>query len=123
MNVTVDHASQEVRFTHQVFREYFQSRAVLRELVDEDRDWLIRVLATRPLPEQARRFVASKLIPELVRSGVLGRRREHGSVTYTLNDAAKDDARRLIEDGILTGDLVEVVNRLAPSATAVRSAG
>ena len=60
-----------------------------------------------------RRFAVSKLIPGLVRGGVLSRVREHGNVVYRLNDEAKDDARRLIEEEEISGLIETALARLA----------
>jgi hypothetical protein len=60
-----------------------------------------------------RRFAVSKLIPELVRAGLLTRVREHGNVVYRLKDEAKDDARRLIEEGEVSGLIETAFERLS----------
>jgi hypothetical protein len=59
-----------------------------------------------------RAFMSSKVLPEMVRVDILARVREHGKVTYELMDRAKDDCRRLIEAGELTGAVDELVDRL-----------
>ncbi len=66
------------------------------------------------LPAVDRRFASSELIPEMEKCGILERRREHNQVVYGLADGAKDFARRFIEDDVLEGPLLEVLDRLAP---------
>ena len=55
--LTVDHASALVRFNHQVFREYFQAKALHRAAHDAE-PWLRDVVHQRPLPEEVARFTA-----------------------------------------------------------------
>jgi hypothetical protein len=54
--LTVDHASSEVRFNHQVFREYFQALG----LINEPAEKVLEVIGRRPLPEEV-----AALLPEL----------------------------------------------------------
>lgn len=54
----VDHASSEVRFNHQVFREYFQAKAIIRACSEGRSDWVTEALGARPLPEEVGRFLA-----------------------------------------------------------------
>ena len=56
--LTVDHASDVVRFNHQVFREYFQAKAMHRAVQEGDFVWIAAVLIDRPLPEEVARFYA-----------------------------------------------------------------
>jgi hypothetical protein len=56
--LTVDHESQDVRFNHQVFREYFQARAVLEWLSRGDSSRVVNTLSRRPIPEAVAGFVA-----------------------------------------------------------------
>jgi Pentapeptide repeats (9 copies) len=65
------------------------------------------------LNQYDRRYASSELLPKLVRDGVLIRAREHGNVVYRLSDDAKDDARRLIEDGKVSGMMEAVLERLS----------
>lgn len=67
------------------------------------------------LDQLKRRYASSELIPELVKTGVLFRVREHGNVVYRLGDEAKDDARRLIEDEEVAGLMESVLQRLSES--------
>ena len=55
--VTVSGDSQDVHFTHQIFREYFQARAILKASRD-GQAWLPGMLAQRPLPEGVGSFLA-----------------------------------------------------------------
>lgn len=54
----VDHSSSEVRFNHQVFREYFQAKAIVGACSDGGSMWVTEVLSARPLPEEVARFLA-----------------------------------------------------------------
>jgi hypothetical protein len=56
--VTVDRDSDEVRFNHQVFREYFQATALTEAAKNGESEWVVSVLAARPLPEEVAAFVA-----------------------------------------------------------------
>jgi hypothetical protein len=67
------------------------------------------------LDQFERRYASSELIPELVKTGVLTRVREHGNVVYRLNGEAMDDARRLIEDDEASGLMDDVLERLSAS--------
>ena len=58
------------------------------------------------------KFVKSKVVPAMVRAGVLERRRTHGLVIYDLTNECEDDARVLLERGELAGSIAEVVDRL-----------
>ena len=53
----VDHAESVVRFNHQVFREYFQAKALLHGSTTKA-SWVRTVLQERPLPEEVSQFVA-----------------------------------------------------------------
>jgi hypothetical protein len=56
--LTVRSERGDVQFNHQVFREYFQARSVLRAF-DTGRDhWFLDTMAIRPLPEEVRAFIA-----------------------------------------------------------------
>jgi hypothetical protein len=65
------------------------------------------------LSQYDRRYISSELIPRLVKGGVLTRARDHNNVVYRLRDDAKDDARRLIEDGEVSGLVEAVLERLS----------
>ena len=54
----VDHASREVRFNHQVFREYFQAKAMVDACFNGGALWVTEILSARPLPEEVGRFLA-----------------------------------------------------------------
>lgn len=56
--LTVDRDSSEVRFNHQVFREYFQALAVIDLLRDGRSQAVVETLSKRPLPEQVAHFLA-----------------------------------------------------------------
>ena len=56
--LTVDHDSEEARFNHQVFREYFQARSMLRGCESGSIDWIYALLGQRPIPEEVRGFLA-----------------------------------------------------------------
>lgn len=65
------------------------------------------------LEPRARAFVRRRIVPEMVSVGIVSRWREHGDVVYRLEDAAKDDARALIENRVVQGRVSELVDRLA----------
>ena len=50
--------SNEVRFNHQVFREYFQARSVIEACRAGHDGWVFAMLGQRPLPEEVRLFIA-----------------------------------------------------------------
>jgi hypothetical protein len=60
-----------------------------------------------------RKWVKSKVIPSMVSTDVLVRRRNHGMTLYRLTENAEDDARALIEKGQLTGRIKNLVARLS----------
>ncbi len=51
-----DESKDKVRFNHQVFREYFQARALIKACSEGDVDLLLRMLNKRPIPEAVREF-------------------------------------------------------------------
>lgn len=56
--LTVDHESEEARFNHQVFREYFQARAVIASCQASEVDQAFALLSQRAIPESVRAFLA-----------------------------------------------------------------
>jgi hypothetical protein len=58
------------------------------------------------------KFIKSRVIPALLKEGMLNRRREHGLVVYELTNHTEDSARALLERGELTGAVESVVERL-----------
>lgn len=59
-----------------------------------------------------RGFVASEVIPQMITCGILSRWREHGLAVYRLEDAAKDDARALLEREEVIGHVRLLLERL-----------
>ena len=60
-----------------------------------------------------RRFASSKLVPAMLKHGLLEKRREHNMVIYMLTKEARDDARAAIENDDIRGVVLEVVEELA----------
>ena len=56
--LTVDHETEEVRFNHQVFREYFQAQWLISALRDGRSAVTADSLSRRPLPEEVAAFFA-----------------------------------------------------------------
>jgi hypothetical protein len=85
--VTADRDSNDVRFNHQVFREYFQASALAEAVKDGGPDWVINVLSARPLPEEVAAFLAELEGPDFVAKllqcvGPLN----HGSTKYLVTN-------------------------------------
>lgn len=56
--LTVDHQAEEVRFNHQVFREYFQAQWLLSNLRADRSSEAADALSRRPIPEEVAAFFA-----------------------------------------------------------------
>jgi hypothetical protein len=53
----VAEGSRDVRFNHQVFREYFQARAMVEAAQAGGERWIVGMLNQRPLPDEVAEFV------------------------------------------------------------------
>lgn len=64
------------------------------------------------LSQGERPWANRDVIPAMMRAGLITRTRRHNLIIYELADEAEDDARVLIEDGIVQGLVADAVDRL-----------